>query len=404
MKKQWKLSATMLNDFKTCPYRTYLKYVCGIIPEEETDALRMGTNWHRVLEIISMKPGSVCPDCCKTQKQPDCPLCEGTDILPDDTNELIARVLNAAYADKPDSKTTVEWEAERAILLYSAIGYLWHWEDDEFEVVAEEVPFKIPLLSPTSGRKLPNVAITGKIDKISRSPLGIYYIDEHKSTGKDISPDSRYWSHLKLDLQTTLYPYAARRLQLNGDLEDYGITADDPLISGVRYDAWHKPGIRPKKLTQAESKKFVETGEYMDQEFKVTGTIPGNIRVDEELAEIELGKKEGTFAIRETASMYGARVLADIVADPNKFFYRKEVGRTDADIEKFERELYSMYQAIKFIDRNNGWWHCEKQCEATYRCPYTEICYNGLDVTENVPNGFINMYEKGKYYDCKRNY
>ena len=401
-KKQWRLSASFIGAFKACAMRCYLKYILGWRPIEDTDSQRQGTNWHKILEILGMKPGSVCPECGnKGQKDPKCPLCLGSDILPEDMMDAIIRHLNKVYETVPLSKTRDEWLAERAKLLYSLCGYKWHYADDKFEVIAEEIQFRLPVRNPRTGRALPNVVLDGMIDKIVRSPNGIYYVEEHKSTAKPIDPDSLYWSHLNLDTQTKLYVFAARQLQLAGELEPYGIKPTDPLISGVRYDVWHKPQISPKKLTQAESKKFVADGMYMDEEFEVIKTIVedsnGNqsLCVNDEPAEVTPGAKEGTFAIRETPEMYGARLLKEIGENPEKYFARREISRTDKEMEKFEYEIYNIYQTVRIINKNNAWWMDEHQCEATFRCPYIPICYNDLDL-DTVPEGFENIFKEKK--------
>lgn len=392
MKRQWKLSASFFGAFKACAMRCYLKYVLGIIPDEDTDAQRQGTNWHKCLEIMGMKPGELCPECTATHPDSDCPLCEGTCVLPNEMMDAVIRYLNEVYETVPMSKTREEWLTERAILLYSLCGYNWRYADDDFEVVAEEIEFSLSVRNPESGRALPNVTLDGKIDKIVRSPNGIYYIDEHKSTGKSIDSNSTFWSHLNLDTQTKLYPYAAQRLQLTGKLEKYGIKPTDPLISGVRYDAWHKPGISPKKLTQAESKKFVETGEYMGEKFKTEyrlSDVGNELWINDELAEITPGAKEGAFAVRETPEMFGARLLVDISERPEFYFARREISRTAKELKRFEYEIYNIYHTIKFISKNNGWWTNEQQCEATFRCPYISICYNNVKVDDGtVPDGF----------------
>jgi len=389
MKKQWNLSASFISSFKSCAYRCYLQYVLGIVPVEDTDSQRQGTNWHRLLEIMGMEPETVCPECAnKGKKNPECPLCEGTDILPAEMMDAVIRQLNKSYEHVPLSKTKEEWLIERAMLLYSIAGYNWQYADDDFKVVAEEIQFNLPVRNPVTCRALPNVVLCGKIDKIVQSPNGLYYIDEHKSTSKTIDDDSTYWNHLNLDTQTTLYPYAAQQLQLAGKLEPYGITANDPLISGVRYDVWHKPQIRPKKLTQAESKKFVKTGEYMGEEFEVRITEQGYC-VNDEPIETDPGAKEGTFAIRETPDMFSARLLKDIAERPEFYFARKSLARTKNDLKRFEQELYGLYQSIRYIDKITGWWHNESQCEATFRCPYISICYNNVQIDkDNIPEGF----------------
>ncbi|GAG99706.1 unnamed protein product, partial [marine sediment metagenome] len=227
-------------------------------------------------------------------------------MLPDDMMDAVIRHLNQVYADRPMSKTPEEWETERIILLYSLVGYNWYYADQiaADEILEQETSFRIPLLAPVSGRALPHVVVDGRIDKIIKR-LGKLLIHELKSTGSSLDSDSTYWNHLNLDTQTTLYPFAVRSEYQN---------------IGVLLDAWHKPGIRPKKLTQGDSKKFIETGEYFGEKFEVevcdTGWVPDKpheyFRVNSVIPNVELGKKEGTFAIRETPEMFGARLLADI--------------------------------------------------------------------------------------------
>lgn len=402
-KKIWKLSASFISSFKACPTRCYLKYVLGLVPIEDIDAQRQGTNWHKILEIMGMKPGNACPECSKLSwKDSTCPLCENTGSLPKDMMDAVIRYLNKVYEVVPLSKTRAEWLTERAILLYSLCGYNWQYVDDDYEIVAEEIQFRLPILNPATGRALPNVVLQGRIDKIVRSPNIIYYIDEHKSTSKSIDSDSTFWSHLTLDTQTKLYPYAAQRLQRAGDLEQYGIKSTDPLIRGVRYDAWHKPGISPKKLTQADSKKFVETGEYLGEKFEVKN-LGGDsehpefgecITVNGEIVEVTPGAKEGAFAVRETPEMFGTRLLADIVERPEFYFARRDISRTDAELKAFEWDIYNIYKTIKFMDKNNRWWTNEQQCEATFRCSYVPICYNNIKVDDGiVPDGFECLFK-----------
>jgi len=302
--------------------------------------------------------------------------------------EAIGLHLNQAYEHVPVYKTREEWLVERAILLYSIAGYNWRYSADDYTVVAEEIPFELPVRNPETGRALPDVKLVGKIDKIVRSPEGLYYIDEHKSTGSSLDSDSTLWSHLNLDTQTTLYPFAARTLQLEGKLEEYGIKATNPLITGVRYDVWHKPGIRPKKLTQAESKQFVEDGLYMGELFEIDYDS-GGYSANGVPAVCEHGKKEGTFAIKETPEMFGARLLADIAERPDFYFARKELARTEKDFQRFEKELYGIYKSLRFIDSMGAFWHNESQCEATFRCHMIPYCYNNIEPDpSNLLDGF----------------
>jgi len=236
-----------------------------------------------------------------------------------------------------------------------------------------------------------------ELDKLIELANGIA-VKEHKSTNKSIDPDSTYWGHLNLDVQTTMYIYAARQEQMNGWMCLPG--RRDPLISTVKYDVYHKPQISPKKLTQAESKKFVETGEYMGQQFNVTelgNDQPGQqyISINGGWEEIEPGAKEGTFAIRETPDMFGARLLKDITERPEFYFRCVELSKTDAELKAFEQELYDIAKNMQYMIRSGRYYSNEHACEATFRCDYIEQCYNHIQVdSDHIPDGFKCIFVK----------
>ena len=393
-RKLIKLSYSAISCFKACPVRYKGAYVEGIRRIEDTEAQRTGTNWHEIQDISSREPGSVCRPCANLGKpDPHCPLCAGEGFLPDDLMDAVIRTLDAAYENIPAGVDTEVLERERTVLLYSLSGYKWHYSDAPVEVLARELKFSMPLLGP-SGRALPNVQTDGIIDKLVRIPNKVA-IMEHKSTSKSVDSDSSFWAHLNLDVQTTLYIHAVQKMQLDGELEAYGVKPTDELINTILYDAWHKPGISPKKLTQADSKKFVETGEYMGQEFEVQDGS-GAVAVNGVQVEIEPGKKEGTFAIRETIEMFGARLLMDITERSEFYFARKELSKTDDEMKRFQGEILSIYRTIRGMLKTDNFYHNEQSCEAKFRCDYTNECYNGIELDgKNPPDGFECIF-KGK--------
>lgn len=387
------LSASHIGTFKACPMRYNLRYILGLQPIEETESQRYGTNWHKIQQVVNLNPGDPCPDCKDKVDRRGCILCGGNGTMDDGGMDAVIRYLDAIYIVCPVSKTPEEWETERIILLYSLIGYNWYYSGgsdsegpirEDFKIVAQEISFRLPLTSPTSKRKLPNIFVDGRIDKILVGKATTF-IKELKSTGDSVALDSDFWKHLTLDTQTLLYIWAARQLGYpNGQL---------------LYDVWHKPQIRPKMLTQAESKTFMETGEYCGQKFEM-GRSPEvgspDCLINGKLPMIEPGKKEGTFAVRETPEMYGARLLQDITERPEFYFCTKEIARTDADIEQFEKELFNMYQTIRTMKKTNAWWCNEHACEATFKCPFLNICYNHITVDpQNPPQGFECRFKKG---------
>ena len=320
--------------------------------------------------------------------------------------ETVTRVLNMAYEGIEFADPTAK-EVERVTLLHALAGYRWYYDvvlgNGEYQpesVVASEQYFSLPLLNPQTGHPVPDVFIEGRIDKLIEILNGIA-VKEHKSTSKSIDPDSTYWGHLNLDTQTTMYVYAARRMQLL-QRADVLFAAEEflPLINTVKYDVYHKPQISPKKLTQGDSKKFVADGMYCGQEFNVTEPGVdvddlGDIFVNGSPAEIELGAKEGTFAIRETPDMFGARLLKDITERPEFYFKCKELNRTDAELKAFEQELYDIAKNMQYMIRSGRFYTNEHACEATFRCDYIGSCYNRETVDQDhVPDGFKCIFKR----------
>jgi hypothetical protein len=354
-------SATSITDYKLCPMLYYLRHVLRLRPIEEPETLRIGSSWHKCLEILTDPNGG---------------------------QEAMIDHLNRAYAKCPPSVELTDWEVERTILLYTALGWQWHWQNDQVETLAREVSFNRQVNNLYSRR--------GKIDRVIRRNRQLH-LGEYKSTSKPIDPGSLYWDRLKLDSQLTLYLIEARHAQLAGQLEQYGISASDSLISGMLYDVWRKPTIRPKKLTQADTKKFLEDGKYFEEQFIVHRNPRQMMIVEINGIAIDLsnplqatsGKKEGTFAIRETPEMFGARLLADIREQPDRYFARKEIARTDQELQQLNEEYANIARLTDIVTRRHLWFKNEHHCDATYRCAFYPICYYNLDVTDGkVPDGF----------------
>jgi len=353
---------------KACPQRFYIKYILGIRPIESTDSQRVGNVWHGCLEIIG----------------------KADEVERDD---LLCAYLNKAYKERPVYKTPEEWETERVTILYALAGYRWFYTNQEHEVLYTEIPFEIPIRDPETGRVLPDCCLIGKIDKIIRLPNGVCCIKEHKTTGSSIDSASTVWSRLRLNTQKKTYILAAQKLQQEGIID-----CGDQLINSCFYDYFHKPGISPKKLTQADSKKFIEDGEYCGQKFNIAAQCKnitdGEIAVNNTLIEYEPGKKEGTFAIRETPEMFGARLLQDMTIKPEFYFASREINCSADEIKQFEYELFNILRNVRYMKKYKSFYTVESQCEATFKCSYIPFCYNGImepDVNKLL-NGFKHIF------------
>ncbi len=398
------VSATFIKAKNKCDYLCYLKYLLGLRTNIDTDPLRYGNRWHKCQEILGRSPG-VCTTCAqKAANDPECPFCGGTGFIPEDRMALVVQYLNSYYDQVPDTKDMTEWLVERAKLMYGMSAYEWYYSNDEYETLATELEFKLPVINPRTGRTLPNCKLVGKIDKLVRNQNGVVMIMEHKTTSKSLDSDSTFWGNLRLNTQISMYIYAAQQMQLAGDLEMYGLKETDPLIQECVFDGLRKPSIAPKKLSQKDSKVFLETGEYCGKKFEVSGQdvyIKENwppdqsmLIIDGEQAEQEFGTKPNTFMIRETPEMYGMRLMNDMSERSEFYLGRREVSRTAQDIENFRKKIYNIYQSYKFMCRTETWSQDEDQCEATYACEFIGLCYNNVDPTVGDIPGFKRIFEE----------
>lgn len=407
------LSASSIASFKACSMRYRLAYVEGIRPAEDTESLRMGTNWHLLHEIYAgALDGEYFQDGGAEQ--------EGVPSTSEEWKEhALERVvvhLNERYAHMPNGFDKTKWELERQILLTSFIAYQWFWQNDPIEFLASEVPFNLPLHMPKSGMpiSMDEVQRVGKIDHIIKWNGAICAL-ERKSTSRTIAPDSDYWERSAKDTQVSMYALAFKDLWNAGGMP---LTVADlrASIEGLRYgnclyDVWHKPTIKPCMLTQKETREFLDTQTYCGQPFLAVntgGVGMGGITVNEVTTEIEVGKS-GNYAIRETVEMYTARLLADIQERPDFYFQRKEIVRTDAELKEFRKELYGIYTAQRLYKENDCWFSNESACRATYKCAYTSICYgpgaasvcDGKTTPEGFKRIFVDLTIEGSSVECE---
>lgn len=366
---KYTLSASRTQDFLDCPYKYFLPKVAKIVPEGDKDVFRIGSNWQSMMEIITKSDA------------------EGDKLF-----ELVTESLNVAYRHVPDHLTETEWTVERNVLYYAIYAYLQQ-ELPPVKLMDAEIKFRLPILNPDTGEEVEDAILIGAIDNLCRDKNGLF-LGENKSTVNDIDIGSPYWKGITVSLQPRTYIYAAQRLQESGELLKYGLKPKDRLINRVVYNAWCKPGIKPKNLTQKDTAEFLETGEYYGAKFEVSTIAEiterkGAIMIDDEFTDIIPGKKEGTWAILESPGMYGLRLCHEMSEAPDAYFGTHTETHTDRDVKKFEQDLFKIYQQIKFSTENENFVQNKAQCRAKGKaaCDFCPICDHDLPL-DPVPAGF----------------
>lgn len=387
-----KLSATAIQDWEECRLRFLYRYMYGLQPEEQKDSRRIGETWHGMHEIIRMVPQTKCPKCMKRKEiRENCYLCDGTGVLPDDMMDAVVRYIDHVYSGPiPENKTAEEMQVERITLLYSFYGYRWFYARDRFETVASEVWFDNPIVDPEKRRKLAHCRIVGKVDHILRDTVtGLLYVGERKSTSQNLQ-DMKYWNRLAQDVQISTYLYQLRIAQRLGKLKEHGIAKNDPLIHGVWYDVWHKPDIKPKRLSQHDTKEFLETQVYCGEKFDVFITeYTDSLRVNINRVKAQVVEGKQGISIVETPEMYGERLLSDISERPDHYFAQREIARDDKQMMEYEANLARVLKAVRYFEKNDLWTPNCRSCRSPFYCDFVSLCDKRIKPGPNdVPEGF----------------
>lgn len=235
----------------------------------------------------------------------------------------------------------IDRETIRALLY----GYWKQWYDAEYYAVAIEQEFALPIINPDArnSARSRTYDYAGKIDLIveQRNDPGVYYLCDHKTTSEDIEDGgSDFWRRLTLATQPTHYQLALWQMGYK--------------VAGCVWDVIRKPTIRPSKLTKADQKEIAD-GMYCG-------------------LQIESGH-DGLE--REDAYLYGIRVQADIKANPNKYFQRRPVPRSDHDLESYARELFGLSKMVRESTSSKTFYKtgATHSCDSFgRRCEYLDLC------------------------------
>lgn len=398
------MSASSIGSFKACPARFRLAYREGLRVVEDTEALRIGTNWHALHETYQ--------NAYREGLEHEAGLSHSD--IHEHAMAAVIDHLNERYASAPVNKTTEEWDLERIQLLTGFIAYHWYYQNDVIEYLSQEMQFDLPIISPVNGMplSLDDAKVVGRIDHIIKWQ-GMVGVKELKSTTRDIDQSSDYWLKARKDTQVSMYAYAIRQLK---DLPPAVLTQSAEGFGNTLYDVWRRPKTRPTTLSQKDTAAFLESSTYFGQSFDlvaewdtteevknagkknettVTTSTLKTLTVDGVSAEVTVGKSGGS-SIRETIAMYGARLMNDITEQPDRYFQRREIARTERDLEQFKGDLYNIYQAMRNYDKTGTWYENEHSCQATFKCQYMPICYGpgSAEVSdgETTPNGFKRIF------------
>lgn len=349
------LTGSRISTYQTCPREEFYAYQLGIRREQTAHYFRMGSCFHLGLDLRAQG---------KSQ------------------DEAIAGAV-ATYDQFPHWATSEEakheWLIEREIVARLLSGYFWYWEREDIrpdirpvKIIETEGSFNVPIKNPETGRATTSFSFSGKRDKIVELGDSRIAVMEHKTTSDDISPTSDYWLRLRIDSQISGYMLAARE-------QGYKVET-------VLYDVCKKPTISPKQIPVLDDDGFkvvvdTATGERVFNK-KKEGT-DGDPR--------QSADKEKGWVLQARVEMpeeFGDRLTDDIAARPEHYYQRQEIPRLDADLEEFATQLWQIQQQIKESQAKGRAFRNTSACLKQRRCPYLDICHQGINMANGIPAGF----------------
>lgn len=252
--------------------------------------------------------------------------------------------VRAALETWDNSVSGLEWE-DWVIGRVLLIGYAAKWDDDEYRVHTlpiGEQRVLVPLNAP-DGVSDPDLVLSFMMDIGAHDAQGRNVIGEHKTTTSDLDGEI-FWDRMQQSLQPDTYMIGAAKA---GRPTDY-----------LLLDAIRAPALRLKKATPLDKRKHYVKGDRAGQLY------------------------EGQREFDETKEEFMARIMAEIMGNPNKYYQRRQFTRTDDELYASECDLWAWGSLMKAaVDGKNGIPVAPRNRKACndfgQPCGYIPLCWDG---------------------------
>lgn len=328
------LTASRMRSYRDCARKHDLAYQQGWRATRASEALRFGTLIHKGLEARWT--------------------CVQRGIGSDQT---IAYVLDRISGEGIDAVEQIK--AEEILIAYEA-----RWPNDEldYEVLAVEPTFNAPLLNPETMALSKTWRLGGAIDSVlrRRDATKRVLVREFKTTSEAIDSDADlYWERLTMDPQLSIYVIGAETL---------GYVVDECL-----YDVVRKPLLRLSEVPVVD-----------DEGVKVVVDANGErVRTKDGKKWRQTGDKDAGYTLTtrpETPEEFRMRLREELAGNPDKYFQRKPIPRSNSQLQDF---LFDAWQIGKQIREAEIAGRAPRNPDACLRfgqrCSYFDICSTGLD-------------------------
>lgn len=273
------LTNSRLRAFRRCPRLHHYSYNLGYRAAVAHENLSFGTLIHAALEawwLASAEPAE---------------------------DRLNAALL--PLEKEPDPFT----RARARVMIY---GYHERWIDEtQWETVAVEREFQVPLRNPETGAESRTFVLAGKMDLVLRDRrTGEILVGEHKTSAEDVSPGSEYWARLRMDSQVSIYVAAA---------------AVSESVAGCLYDVLGKPGQKPLQATPEADRRYT----------KPTKAEP--------VPRLYANQREAD----ETVEEYEGRMLDHVASHAERYYARAIVVRLESELQAAAADTWHAARLIR---------------------------------------------------------
>lgn len=237
-------------------------------------------------------------------------------------------------------------------------GYVNRYQLSDMESyisIGAEIGFEAPLMNPESGAASKTFHLAGKIDAIAREVNGgRKLIVEHKTTSCDIGPGSDYWLKLPIDGQVSGYYVGAR-------VKGYE-------VENCLYDVIRKPTIRPSSSIPVLDENGLKI--VMDSEGnRVMNKDGKKPRQTEDAALGYVMQKRA-----ESPEEWYQRLTEDIANNPDKYYQRMEVARSESDLEDYLFDMWALSKELISAGNTGRYSRNPNACSVFGNCEYFDVC------------------------------
>lgn len=203
-----------------------------------------------------------------------------------------------------------------------------------------EGKFEVPLIGP-DGKPDPSIVFRGAID--IETPE---YVMDHKFTSANLTPTF------------------VKNLERNPQAEEYLIAAQER-GSKATYAIWDiirsTPYRRRLATPEAEREFYKRKGKYGD-----------------------VGDpKPGTYLEDETWEEFRQRIVDDIAAEPDKFFMRVRLDKTEEELDRRRYDLWGVAKQIEHSIEIGAFPRNEQRCPKFGGCEFQPVCWEGVDPAQS---------------------